>query len=89
MENTIKVKHKPTNLDWARFVGQELGVRLMRGEITAKEAAALLYGPKSNGRLEVVIIAALETAAWLTDSLEVEFRVALNRKVVAESGMTS
>lgn len=89
MNNTIKVQHKPTNLEWARAVGQELGVRVMRGEITAQEAATLLYGPKSNGRLEVVIIAALELAAWLTDSLEVEFRVALNRKVVAETGMTS
>ncbi len=85
-----KIKPEPeTNLDWARGEGQKVGVSIMRGEITAVDGAYLIWGIRSNCRWDARLVETMEAMAWLTDSLEVEFRMAMNKIVVEQQGWTS
>jgi len=66
------------SLDWSRSVGQRIGKSVMHGEITPEDGATLLFS-NTNYLPAFAMIAALEAAAWMTDSIEADFRTAVNR----------
>ncbi len=73
---TVRTK-KLSFKDESRTLGQNIGVRIAKGQLTPVEGANLLT-TEALGNWRVIAIASLEAAAWLTDSMEPEFRMTIN-----------
>lgn len=84
MKTKLTPKQQET-LDWARKTGQTFGIRMMRGELKPEEVPMNIW-LAVNMNHGSFIVSILEAKAWLTDSMGVDFRVAMNRFVLTEQG---